>query len=394
VKTVVALERLDAFMADGSDDRAPHERAANRLDGSALSTLVYTSGTTANPKGVMLTQDNLTAQVKNLLERHPRTPDDEVLSFLPLAHVAERVNALRQLVVGYRVHFCAGIDSVIPSMRELRPTRFLGVPRIWEKLEDEVRARGISTGPEAKKLLGLDRCRSFYSAAAPLAAESLAFFGALGMPILQGYGMTECAGACHYASEDDPAPGTVGTPLPGVECRLAENGEILLKGSSVFKGYFKDEKATNEALRGGWLHTGDLGERDERGNYRITGRIKDIIVTSAGKNVAPAPLEDELKSHPLVSQAVVIGDGRKYLVALLTLAQGAVRAEAEKALAEHIERLNRGWPSYQTIKAWAVIDLDFTLEGGELTPSLKVKRNVVQQKYGALVDQLYAKPKA
>ena len=421
------------FQAQGSPAFEPHREGAARLRLDDLATIIYTSGTTADPKGVMITHRNIFAQAKMLGSRAARTADDVILSYLPLSHVTERANIFRQAMVGYGIHFARSFDTLTEDMKTVRPTSFVAVPRIWEKLEEGIRARaeGIQglrrklfnatltvggaafdqvasgkavplftrlrsrllqrvVGRKIRAALGLDRCRLFVSGAAPLEMHTMRFFYAMGMSITEGFGMTECSGASHMNLFDRPAFGAVGPQLDGMTCRIADDGEVLLKGDNVFVGYYRDAVQTAEALKDGWLCTGDIGQVDAAGNLRITDRKKNIIVTSGGKNVAPAPLEARIKQHPLISQAIVIGDRRKFLSALVTLAAGRDRAQAEGEVRAHIEQMNASLPSYETIKTFRILERDFTMEAGELTPTLKCRRSVIQQNFQTEIDQMYS----
>ncbi|HEX4924979.1 MAG TPA: long-chain fatty acid--CoA ligase [Bdellovibrionales bacterium] len=419
------------FIKDESTDPLPHIEAARALNTAALATIVYTSGTTAEPKGVMLSHANAFAQCKMLANRVKRTPKDIVLSYLPLSHITERANTFRQALVGYAVFFAQSFDTMAADLKEVRPTAFVAVPRVWEKFQEALSSRiskesrfrrrmhqlaleaagqlielqktGRTSlyarlklqafdevmGKTLRKTLGLDRCRLFISGAAPLDLHTIRFFYSIGIPLIEAYGMTEACGGCFINHDLSPAFGTVGPALDGLECKLASDGEILLRGGSIFMGYFKDPMQTTSALADGWLHTGDIGVLDGRGNLTITDRKKNIIITSGGKNVAPAPLEARLKRHPLVSQAVVVGDRRKYLTALITLAAGADRELARTAILKHVEEMNAQLPSYEKIKRFTVLDRDFTVEAGELTATLKLRRGFIQERYKTLIDQMY-----
>jgi long-chain acyl-CoA synthetase len=213
------------------------------------------------------------------------------------------------------------------------------------------------------------------------------------MPIIEVYGLTECTGATHYNRLDNPVFGTVGPHLDGMECKIARDGEILLRGANVFSGYFNDPKATSLAFDGEWFCTGDIGIIDEHGNLKITDRKKSLIVTAAGKNIAPAPLEAQIKKHSLISQVVVIGDRRKYLTALITLVSGAMNDQkSRQEIERHLQKINTGLASFETIKNFTILENDFTIDTGELTPTLKIKRNTVQEKYKTLIDSMYVSP--
>lgn len=420
------------FLEQGSPETAPHVEFANRIDPGSLATISYTSGTTAHPKGVMLSHGNITAQMTALRPRATRVAGDRVLSYLPLSHITERLSQFRHADTGFTIYFGGGIDAVAEDLKHVRPTAFMGVPRVYEKFQEAILAR-VSQAPAGRRALfektiaagyacvdererfgraslrtrfrsailqrlvgrkirqalGLDQARRFFSGAAPLNPETARFFYALGMPIAEGYGMTECAGACNLNFGDRPVFGTVGPHLDGFDFRIAADGEILIRSGSVFVGYFKDPETTSEVIRDGWLHTGDIGSLDAGGNLRITDRKKSILVTSAGKNVAPAPIEALLKKHPKISQAVVVGDKRKYLTALLALAPGHSPAQCRSEVQAHVERVNSTLASYETIKDFRILENEFTVESGELTPTLKVKRGYIQEKYRSLIDGMY-----
>lgn len=420
------------FLQQGAPETLPHFEFANRIDPGSLATISYTSGTTAHPKGVMLTHGNITAQMTALRPRATRVQGDRVLSYLPLSHITERLSQFRHADTGFTIYFGGGIDTVAEDLKYVRPTAFMGVPRVYEKFQEAILAKVAQApakrralfektiaaghacvdekerfgrvslrtrlrsailqrlvGSRIRQALGLEHARRFFSGAAPLNPETARFFYALGMSIAEGYGMTECAGACNLNFPDRPVFGTVGPHLDGFGFRIAADGEILIQSGSVFMGYFKDPEATREVIRDGWLHTGDIGTLDAAGNLRITDRKKNIIVTSAGKNVAPAPIEALLKRHPKISQAVVVGDRRKYLTALISLAPGHFPAQSHGEVQAHLDLVNATLASYETIKDFRIIESDFTVESGELTPTLKVKRAFIQEKYRSLIDEMY-----
>lgn len=426
---VVAFE---AFLKTGDANWEKLAPQAKSIAPTNLATIVYTSGTTATPKGVMLTHQNHMAQSEMLGTRTYRTADDVIMSYLPLSHITERINIYRQAMTGYSVYTLPVIDTVANDLKEVRPTSFVAVPRVWEKFQEAIQARVAQApaarqrifskalaigrahyeetrkngkasfmtglrfkllqrlvGKKLKAAMGFDRCKFFLSGAAPLSPDTSLFFYSLGIPIVEGYGLTECAGASHINLVGRPIFGTVGPHLDGLECKIAEDGEICLRGKNVFAGYYKEPAQTAECLIDGWLHTGDIGKYDENGCLRITDRKKNIIVTAGGKNVAPAPLEAKLKNHRAISQVMVIGDKRKYLSALITLNPGYSKTDAEAQIAAHVATLNGTLPSYETIKKYAILDKDFTVESGELTPTMKAKRGYIQEKYKTLIDGLY-----
>jgi long-chain acyl-CoA synthetase len=442
------------FLAAGAAAKEELQRRAAAIAPEDLACLIYTSGTTGDPKGVMLTHRNLAWTARCAVELIDRTsPEDCVVSYLPLSHIAEQMFTIYLPITGgYKVYFAGGIDRVKETLLLARPTIFLAVPRVWEKFKAalEVRladARGLKAAivsfargvgmragharlehgapmgllrleealarriffSKLKGALGLDRVRLAISGAAPISRDVLDFFLSLEIPIMEVYGQSEDAGPTSF---NVPRPGgarlgTVGRPLPGLEVKLAGDGEILVRGPSVFVGYYKDEQATAEALQDGWLHSGDVGEFDESGFLRITDRKKDLLKTSGGKYAAPQAIEKLLKGIPIVSQAVVIGDNRKYLTALLTLdpdksrrwaegrglaADPAALSKDERCIAfvqERIDRINGGLARFETIKRFTLLPADFSVEGGELTPSQKVKRKAVAQRYAAEIEAMY-----
>ncbi len=423
---------FENFIAGGDPTYHFHELQTKLIAPENLATIMYTSGTTSQPKGVMLSHENHMAQSKSLDTRSQRTIDDIILSYLPLSHITERANIYRQAHVGYLICFGGGFDTLTQDLKELRPTSFVAVPRIWEKFQEGILQRVKQASPSRQKLfeelqilgreamalrqngydlpvfsaikfnllqrligkkikrnLGLDRCRYFVSGAAPISLDTMGFYYALGIRIVEAYGLTECSGGSHMNLRESPAFGTVGPHLDGVECKIAEDGEILLRGKSISIGYFKEPELTAETFKDGWLYTGDIGHCDFKGNLKITDRKKNIIVTSGGKNVAPTPIEAHIKKHPMVSQAVVIGDRRKYLTALITLSGGTQTNEAQVQIQNHIDEINSHLPSYETIKKFSILDKDFSVEGGELTPTLKARRNYIQEKYTELIDTMY-----
>ncbi|HEU5056701.1 MAG TPA: long-chain fatty acid--CoA ligase [Kofleriaceae bacterium] len=410
---------------------------AAAIDPTGAATFIYTSGTTGPPKGVVLTHANLVFTchvVEDLLELGE---GDEQLLFLPLAHSFARVVEWAFIAIGASTAFAQNMNTLVADMAEVRPTLVAAVPRVFEKAYARIQASfaekrkspvgrriidwALAVGRERSRRLrareqvdGLrfriadklvfskvrqifgGRIRFFISGGAPLSAEIAEFFHAAGLLILEGYALTETTAAGTVNRPDSYEFGTVGKPLPGVEVQIAPDGEILLRGGSVMQGYWKQPQATAEAIDGdGWFHTGDIGRIEPSGNLRITDRKKDIIVTAGGKNIAPQNLENELKAAcPLISQVVVIGDRQKYLVALITLGEDAARDRpgAEAAVREAVDRVNRKLASYETIKRFTILPRDLTEEAGELTPSLKVKRKVVSDRYREEIASMYAEP--
>ncbi|MBI3090766.1 MAG: AMP-binding protein [Candidatus Tectomicrobia bacterium] len=413
--------------------------------------MVYTSGTTGHPKGAMLTHHNLWVMSQGWMQISPFRPRDSLVSYLPLCHILERsLSVYLPLYIGYSVSFAESFDTVQLNLREISPTLFAAVPRIWEKLHSAHTIRVAESSPlkraayaaalrlgawvEARRRrgkapwawrplwwlaylgvfraiqekLGLRRARFMMSGGAPIAPAILSFFHDIGLPVREGYGMTEAAGAIAMHRQGDERPGTVGHPLPGLEVRLAGDGEILLRGGGIFKGYHANPAATAEALEEGWLHTGDIGTFDEHGHLRITDRKKDLIITAGGKNIAPQKLENLLKTSSYIKEAIVIGDRRRFLAALIQIELENVSHWAErcnlahttfKSLATHpqvyelirgeVERLNRQLPPVETIKRFLLLDKELDEDDGELTATQKVRRATIARRYVAEIERLY-----
>jgi long-chain acyl-CoA synthetase len=413
-----------------------------------LATLVYTSGTTGPPKGAMITHGNIMATMRSLRSFVDVEPGDRFLSFLPLSHITERsISHFGQISGGAETWFARSFTTVAEDLRSCRPTLFFAVPRVWEKFREGIMEEvHASTGPARllagrflappdsaagpvrrfgarvehgaldrvvgraiRRQLGLDQARIVACGAAPVAADLLRWFHWIGIPVAEGYGQTEVSLATSSNRPGAVRIGTVGPPVPGVSVRIAPDGEILVRGDNVCAGYWRDEAASAALVdTEGWLHTGDLGQLDPNGYLSVTGRKKDLIVTAYGKNVSPEEIETRLRMEPIISQAVVIGDGRPYLSALLTL---DAQAAAEWAEREHraldmealtddpdlqakveraVQRANAEHSHAEGIRRWHLLPHDLTLAAGELTPTLKVKRNVVVEHYRDLVEEMYA----
>ena len=447
---------FEDFLASGYPRQGDVEARRQAIEPEDLAILIYTSGTTGPPKGVMLTHGNVSwTAIASIRANGDVTDEDCVVSYLPLSHIAEQMFSIHiALAAGYPVWFCSDINQVKDALVAARPTVFLAVPRVWEKfraaLEDRLheaqgakaaivrwaRGVGLRAGYEfleqgvlsgalavqyrladrlffskLKAGLGFDRLRVAVSGAAPIGMDVLEFFMSCGIIIHEVYGQSEGCGPTTY---NRPVPGgtrlgSVGRPFPGVEIRIAEDGEILVKGPNVFRGYLKDEEATAEALgEGGWLHSGDVGKLGADGFVRITDRKKDLIITSGGKNVAPQTIEKLLRSIDGVSQAIVLGDGRAFLSALLTLDPERAPALAAargwptdlERLAEHpalrdyvqaaLDGINVGLARFETIKRFKLLAHDFTHETGELTPTQKIKRRAVHERHRDSIENLYA----
>ncbi|MGH9235134.1 MAG: AMP-dependent synthetase/ligase [Acidimicrobiales bacterium] len=433
-------------------DPATVDERARGVRPDAVATLVYTSGTTGPPKGTMITHENVAETIRSIMRVISVGPSDRFLSFLPLSHIAERcVSHIGQIISGGETWFARGLATMAEDLRACRPTIFFAVPRVWEKFRYEVegglahapgvvRARvdrlvdlgreivdagqGLRHPPSwqtrlvhaaldrtlgalIRSQLGLDRGRIFVSAAAPIDDDLVRWFHAIGIPIAEVYGQTEDCGPTTMNRPGRIRIGTVGEALPGVDVRIAEDGEVLVRGPNVCAGYWDDPAATAELIQDGSMHSGDLGAIED-GYLRIIGRKKDLIVTSSGKNIAPQDMETRLQAEPFISQAVVVGDGRKFLSAILTLDSDAVEAALDghgghggpEALATHplveqeiaraVERLNAGRAPAERIRQWRVLPRDLTVAGGELTPTLKVKRSVVIERFADVIEEMYA----
>ena len=441
----------EAFRARGDCvDDATFERRLAALAPDQLATLIYTSGTTGPPKGVMLSHGNLSWTAETAMQMVDVRPSDALLSYLPLSHIAEQMFTIHGAVTaGYAVYFAESIDKVPDNLKEVQPNLFFGVPRIWEKFHDGISAKlGEATGiklalvkwamrvggrvnadkcagqqPPAglalqyrladrliysklKPAVGLGRARLCISGAAPIAPDVLEFFSQLDVIVHEVYGQSEDCGPTSFNLPGKTDFRTVGRPIPGVEVRIAADGEILVRGPNVFMGYYKDPQATAETLVDGWLLSGDLGELDAQGYLRITGRKKEIIITAGGKNITPKNIEAALKQSPLINEATVVGDRRKYLTALVTLdPEAAAKFAAEHhldgasphdhpllraAIARHVDTVNAQLARVEGVKKFHIVPRNFTIEDGELTPTLKVKRNVVQQHFAREIEAMYA----
>jgi long-subunit acyl-CoA synthetase (AMP-forming) len=440
-----------AFLARGE---ASHDAEVDRRTAAAqpddVATLIYTSGTTGTPKGVMLTQKNLRFIAEKAREILPVGAGDRLISYLPLSHIAEQVvSHLLSLATGACVHFAESLEKLPENLREVRPHLFLGVPRVWEKIQAGMQAAGAQASPLRRRIanwakgiglaggyadqegrprpwsyslaerlvfskvrqrLGFDEIRMLVVSAAPIAKETLDYFQSLALPIMEVYGMSECTGPTTMSLPKRYRLGRAGYALPGTELRIAEDGEILMRGPHVFKGYYKNEEATRETLGAdGWIHSGDVGEIDSDGFLRVTDRKKELLITSGGKNIAPQHLEGKLKQIAAVSQAVAIGDRRPYVVALLTLDPLRVVAEAEKAgsaartpedaarcpvfkasVEKQVEEINKGLARYEQVKKVALLPKELSVETGELTPTLKLKRRVIHERHREAIEALYA----
>ncbi len=408
--------------------------AAADIGEEDLFTFIYTSGTTGPPKACMIRHRNYFVMVDEVRQVDDFTVgDDTLLLYLPLAHNFGRCLTLLGAHIGYTIAFCPDPYAVAEALPAVRPTVFPSVPRVFEKVHTgvttkfaeakgakrrlidwalhvggEVSAlrqagRPVSRGlalrhrladrlvySKVKDRLG-GRLRIGVSGGAPLAKEIIEFFHTLDVLILEGYGLTECTTAATVNRPTRYRFGTVGPALPGADLRIADDGEVLIKSETNFAGYYKDEEATREVLPGdGWLRSGDLGHLDDDGFLIITDRKKDILVTAGGKNVAPQNLESALKMSPFVSQALVVGDRRPYVAALLTLAEGVDPNEARTEIERVVDDVNRDRSRFEQIKRYTILPRDFSAEEGEVTPTLKLKRRVCQEHFAAEIEALYS----
>ena len=423
---------------------------ARAVTPDSLATIIYTSGTTGEPKGVMLTHDNLVSNMRAAAAALEISQDDVALSFLPLSHGFERMVSFVYLFSGVTIVFAESFDTIARDLVRVRPTVLTGVPRVYEKLHARIvevaqssggaraavfrwavnaglaRARVVLRGRRAGPLASLKtalgerlvfstvreklggRLRFVASGSAPLADTVMEFFYAVGVPIIEGYGLTETSPILTFNPLHALRVGTVGKAIPGVELRIAEDGEILARGPNVMRGYFNKPEATAAALTDGWFHTGDIGRIDAEGYLTITDRKKDLLVTSGGKKIAPQPIEAVLKRSPLISEAVVLGDRRKYAAALIVPEYAALerrlkdlgrpagtheelstRPDVLALYQEIVDALNRELSQFERIKRIALVPHEFTVESGELTPTLKVKRKVVEQRWKDQIEALY-----
>jgi long-subunit acyl-CoA synthetase (AMP-forming) len=432
----------------GVDEGALEERI-NALDPEQVCTLIYTSGTTGPPKGVMLSHRNLLWMANQVAEAFGGNSDFRGLSYLPLSHVAEQVALLYvSLVTGACISFAESLDLLADNLREVHPTYFFAVPRVWEKIQARMQAAGAESSglrrrlvawarkvgleggraeqrgeakPFAYKIadrlvfskvrdrLGLDRAELLFTGAAAISKETLEFFLSLGIPILEVYGMTESTGLATFSLPGRYRTGSAGFSLPGSELRIADDGEICVRGPQTCLGYYKDEEQTRATLDSdGWLYTGDIGNVDADGFLWVVDRKKELLVTSGGKNVAPVPIEIKLNGIPGVAQGVVVGERRNYLSALLCLDPEQLAEVAEQIgssardiaaaascdtfrnyLEEQVAGVNESLARYETIKRFVVIPDQLSVENGTLTPTLKIKRRGISDRYGSLIEGLY-----
>jgi len=427
------------------------EEMTKSIPSSETAIIVYTSGTTGPPKGAMITHENLRFAAITWGLVYEYRQDDEVLSYLPLCHVAERVISVANAVYhGYVVNFGEDTNSFMEDLREVQPTFFLGVPRVWEKMLAAIQIRSndatwlkrilfnfwikkgglilqrrltnksIFVDPvlfrigwlfvfrSLKKRIGMMRVREALSGAAPIAPQVLEFLMSVGVPVREGYGMTENTAVATIVPVDELILGSVGKPLPLSEVRIAEDGEILTRSEGTFNGYFKNPEATKETIIDGWLHTGDIGQIDELGHLWITDRKKDIIITAGGKNLSPSEIENRIKVSPYVREAMVIGDRRKYLTALIGIESDTVgdwatrqgipyttyedlssKVEVNDLVSTIINEANKDFAQVETIKYFKLLPIELDHEDGQLTATQKVKRSTLTEQFTELIESMY-----
>jgi long-chain acyl-CoA synthetase len=467
IRQIVVLDRLgeippnavayESFLAEGraaaADEPAGHfERVLRSRRPEDLATIVYTSGTTGNPKGAMLTHGNITSNVISSIEPMPFYPGDRAINILPLSHILERMVDFIYLYKGVEIAYAENVANVADNLQELEPHMFVGVPRLFEKMQGRILdAVAQSPAPRRKIFnwaLGVARERLPYrvenkplpsalawkaavadrlvfrkivdrlggrirfivSGGAPLSPELAAFFIGAGIDIYEGYGLTETSPVIAVNWPNARRIGTVGRPIPGVEVKIAEDGEILTRGPHVMRGYFNNDEATEKAIdEDGWFYTGDIGEIDADGFLRITDRKKDILVNAYGKNIAPQPLEGLLKTSPYIATPVLIGDRRKFVAALIVPNFERLERDAQKmglSFASHeelvvderirqivqgeIDRFNHQLSRAEQVRKFVLVPHDFSVEEDEITPSLKVKRKTIDKKYKSQIDAMYA----
>jgi long-chain acyl-CoA synthetase len=444
-------ERMTAEWGAGKEFRD----RARRVRPDDLATIIYTSGTTGEPKGVLLSHSNLVSNVKAGGDVLQLSQDDVALSFLPLSHSFERTVSYIYLFSGVTIGFAESLDTIARDIVTVRPTLLTGVPRMFEKLHSRIMEKGLSEpglkstifrwaiaagaargqaelrGREPGLLDRLQaaladrlvfskirqnlggRIRYLVSGSAPLPAAIAEFFQGVGVPIVEGYGLTETAPILTVNPPDAPRVGTVGRAIPGVMLRIAEDGEILAQGPNIMAGYHNKPEATAEVLRDGWFHTGDIGTIDENGYLTITDRKKDLLVTSGGKKIAPQPIEAMLKRSPLVAEAVLLGDRRKHAAVLIvpefaalerrlkelgrppgTRKELATRTDVLALYQEIVDALNRDLAQFERIKRIGILPTEFSIASGELTPTLKVKRKIIEERWRAEIEALYAEDSA
>jgi long-chain acyl-CoA synthetase len=430
----------EQFLASGNESEEDIDQRIKHLAPAAPATFIYTSGTTGPPKAVMLSHDNLAWTADRAIEIVGQSDQDTSLSYLPLSHIAEQMFTLHAPITsGARVYFAQGIDKMPENLKEVQPTVFFGVPRVWEKFHAGVASKlKLATGVKLKLVnfarrtgtavselkcqgkpitgalalkyklanklifsklkpaIGMGNARICVSGAAPIAPDVLEFMASLDVIILEVYGQSEDSGPTTFNLTGNTRFGTVGVRLPGIDVRIAEDGEILVKGRNVFMGYYKDEEATKATLDAdGWLYSGDLGAFSDDGFLTITGRKKDIIITAGGKNIAPKNIEAALMEHEAISQAVVIGDRRKFLSAVVAInperaeEAGGDLSSFKSSIQEHIDAVNSRFARVEHIRKFSILPRELDQENAELTPTMKIKRRIVHDNWAAVIEGMY-----
>ncbi|MDE0239348.1 MAG: long-chain fatty acid--CoA ligase [bacterium] len=447
---------LDALYECG---RAAHEREPERFARAVAESrpgdtaiLIFTSGTTGQPKGAMISHENIVFSASSVLQAVPVNEGDEQICFLPLCHVLERlISVFTPLAAKSVVNFAESMETVFDNMREVSPASFTAVPRVWEKVHARVSMLAAEAGPlgrwafsralacgkaradhlmegrrvppglearfrlwnflvlaNLRRMIGLDRARHISTGAAPIAPDLVRWYWAIGLVMVEGYGQTESSGVLSVNRRLRNRTGSVGLPAPGVELAIAADGEILARGPLVFQGYWNDPEGTAKTIRDGWLHTGDLGRIDDDGFVWITGRARDIIITAGGKNIAPAALENQMKCSPYISDAIVIGDRRRYLTALVMIDREAVEGFAQERrvpfsdfaslcaagpvqdlIAAAVVEANARFSPVEQVKAFRLIDRQLTAVDDEMTATMKLRRSFVEKSYEALIEDMY-----
>jgi long-chain acyl-CoA synthetase len=429
------------------------EKCMSKVKAEDLSALIYTSGTTGPPKGAMLTHKNVTWMGAAIQSVIPIDETDDILSFLPLCHIFQRLfSVFTHITRGFTVSFTEGLDTITDNMKEISPTVEIAVPRIWEKylsavyirMSDATRFKRLvfsialkigqkrttlkmqflpvpfyldvfyrlayfAVFRKLKERLGFERIKVAVSGGAPISPDVLHFFQSIGVNLIEGYGQTEGTAVTSCCRIGGVKLGTVGPPLDGVEVKIAEDGEILVRSPGVFKGYYKDPEATREALKDGWLHSGDVGEFDEDGYLKITDRKKDIIVTAGGKNITPQYIENKLKFSPYINDATVIGDNRKFITSLIMIDEDNVVKYAQdnkiqfstyrdltqspetiKLIQGEVDKVNETLSNVEGVKKFTILPKKLYEEDGEVTPTMKVKRKYVNEAFKDLIEAMYA----
>ncbi|NOY46446.1 MAG: long-chain fatty acid--CoA ligase [Deltaproteobacteria bacterium] len=445
------LERLGA--EEEARDPGRFEALASAVQPDDVAIIIYTSGTTGHPKGAMITHRNILAMTRAMVEACEIVASDSVVSYLPLCHVAEQIfSVFLSVYLGVTVNFAESIRTIQADLREIAPTVFLGVPRIWEKLQSSI-VIGVRDAPRWRQRLfraclaqgyrladkrlarepwsaldrltwwacyglmfralqnyvGLRKARFCFSAASAISPEVLRFFHAIGIRVKEGYGMTESSGLSFIHMGDDIRLGTVGRVVPGLEFRIAPDGELLKRGEQIFAGYFRDPEATRQTVdEDGWLHTGDIAELDEHGHLRIVDRKKAILITAGGKNIAPSEIENALKVSPYIKEAVVLGEGERFIAALIQIDYDTVgkwaterkvpytnfkslarRPEVRELIAAEVDRANQGLARVKQVREFRLLEKELDHDDDEVTATMKVRRRTIYEKYADLIQEIY-----